>query len=278
MTLDAKHLRYLRLLGFDEPPSGVEGLRSLVVRQVCCVPFENISKLMMYGRERRARLTGLPEYLDGIEFHDFGGTCYTANPYFAQLLAALDYDVDLLAASMRTPNVHTCIRVRMEGKEYHVDVGYAAPFRQPIPLDRLPLEIHDGSDRYVVGRSEDGGELTIGAFSGRDRIHGYRVHDKPLTIDFFEQTILHSYLPSKTFMTCLRVARFSEQGSVHLRNCFLTINDGRDQTTRQLGKLSELEETFAGPLAMPRCPVREAVAVLEEQTQQSFFAGQPFVP
>lgn len=278
MTLDATHLRYLRLLGFETPPSGLHGLRSLVLRQVCRVPFENVSKLVIYGRERRGRVTTFVEYLDGIEHLDFGGTCYTANPYLVELLVELGYDADLLAASMRTPNVHTCIRVRLDGREYHVDVGYAAPFREPIPLDQLPVEIADGSERFVVGRSELNGELTVGAFSGRDRIHGYRVHNQPRTREFFEQTILDSYLPEKTFMSCLRVARFSEQGSVHLRNCLLTITDGRNQTTRQMKSLAELEEAFAGPLAMPRCPVRAAVAVLEGITQQSFFAGRPFVP
>ncbi len=278
MELSTEHVRYLRLLGCDTPPSGLDGLCQLVSRQVCRVPFENVSKLLLYGREQSGRITELSEYLDGIEYRDLGGTCYSANPYFAQLLAALAYDVHLLGATMSTPNVHTCMRVRVEGRAYHVDVGYGAPFRAPVPLDRLPVEIRDGTERFVLRRSEDTGEVTVGVFSGRDRLHGYRVHDEPRTFDFFRQTVLDSYLYGKTFMSCVRVARFTGEGSAHLRNCVLTVNEAGKQATRELRNMSELQAAFAGPLGMPRCPVHEAVAVLEQVTGQRFFDGHRFVP
>ena len=88
--LNDSHKRYLRILGFSAPPVGLSGLKELVFRQVCRVPFENVSKLLLFGREHRGRVTLLNEYLDGIENLDLGGTCYTANPYFAELLQACD--------------------------------------------------------------------------------------------------------------------------------------------------------------------------------------------
>jgi arylamine N-acetyltransferase len=271
VNLNEQHHRYLRLLGLDEPPNGLPGLRQLVMRQLCRVPFENVSKLLLFGRERQGRVTTLTEYLDGIEHHDLGGTCYTANPFFYQLLAALDYDVDLLGADMSTANVHTCIRVRLDGDEYHVDVGYAAPFRAPMRLRDLPIELRDGRLRYILGRSEEDGELTVGVYAGLDRIHGYRAHNQPRTPDFFRQTILDSYLPGKTFMTCLRISRFYEQGSVHLRDRVLTIESAQHLTERELHNMAELREAIEGPLAMPRCPIAEAVAVLEEVMGEPYF-------
>lgn len=227
---------------------------------------------MFYGRERCGRVTTLNEYLDGIEHHDLGGTCYTANPYFAEFLKAMGYDVDLLGATMSSPNVHTCIRVRLDGAVYHVDVGYAAPFRNPMRLDQLPLEVKDGSETYILGLSHENGEVTVGVYSGRDRVHGYRAHNQPRTPDFFRQTILDSYLPGKTFMSCLRIARFHENGSAHLRDRILTINTGKSQTQTELRCLAELQSALEGPLMMPRCPIREAIAFLENATAKPFFS------
>ena len=266
MHLSQEYSRYLRLLGFEVPPAGFDGLQQLVLRQVCRIPFENVSKLLLYSRERNGRVTTFSEYLDGIEHFDLGGTCYTANPYFAQLLAALGYDVDLWGASMMTPNVHTCIRVRLNGAEYHVDVGFAAPFRSPMRVDQLPAEIRDGSDKYIVSRSEETGEITVGVYSGRERTHGYRAHNTPRGADFFRQTIIDSYQPGKTFMVCLRVARYFERGSAHLRDGKLIVCDGEKQTITELRTLTDLKAAFEGPLRMPRCPFTEAVAVLEEMT------------
>ena len=98
------------------------------------------------------RPLSLDEFLDVIEFFDLGGTCHSCNPFMAGLLKSLDYDADLLGADMTDPDVHTCVRVRLNGAEYHVDLGYAAPFRSPICLDPLPHESAEGESRYIVDR------------------------------------------------------------------------------------------------------------------------------
>ena len=107
--------RYLRLLGIQGIPAGLAGLREIVARHLCRVPFENVSKLTLFGREGAGRVTTISEFLDGIENYDLGGTCYTNNPYLAELLQALGYDADLLGADMTKPDVHTVIRVRIDG-------------------------------------------------------------------------------------------------------------------------------------------------------------------
>src|ERR1035438_2674808 len=92
--------RYLRLLGIVGRPSGLDGLRTLVRWHLAAVPFENISKLLLVDRERTGRVTTLTEFLDGIEYSDLGGTCYTNNPYLTELLRDLGYDADLLGADI----------------------------------------------------------------------------------------------------------------------------------------------------------------------------------
>lgn len=272
MRLPEPYDRYLRLLGFGEPPSGLPGLRQLLSRHLSRVPFENVSKLLLFGRERAGRVTTLPEFLDGIEHRDLGGTCYTSNPYLMQLLLALGYDADLLSADMSTPHIHSCIRVRLDGVPYHVDVGYAAPFREPLRLDDIPHKVFDGDETYVLDRRPTE-ELAVDVFSNGARVHGYIAHNEPRTVEFFRQTILDSYLPGKTFMSCLRISRYWETGSVHLRDRILSVEACGKVRTTELKNMSELEAAIIGPLEMPRCPINHAVAVLEELKGQSFFAA-----
>src|ERR1039457_380613 len=149
--------RYLRLIGIAGHPAGLDGLRTLVRRHLSAVPFENMSKLLLWDREGAGRATTLPEFLDGVEYSDLGGTCYTNNPFLTDLLRELGYDADLLGADMNQPNVHTCIRVRIDSVAYHVDVGFAAPFREPIRLDRLPVPVEEGANRYVLAQDTASG-------------------------------------------------------------------------------------------------------------------------
>ena len=74
--------RYLAVLGVAHQEPTLDALRELVTAHLTHVPFENISKL--HNRKHHG-LTGLPSiqlYLDGIERHHFGGTCYANNFHF----------------------------------------------------------------------------------------------------------------------------------------------------------------------------------------------------
>jgi N-hydroxyarylamine O-acetyltransferase len=270
--------RYLRLLGFDHPLSGLEGLRQLVRRHVIRVPFENISKLLLIGRERKGRVTPLPEFLDGLERYDLGGTCYTSNPFLAELLGKMGYDADLLGCDMAHANVHTAIRVRVAGNEYHVDVGYGGPFYEPLPLAGLPHEMKQGRFRYVLDRGGDG-RLTMNVFKGEERVHGYAVNEAPREFAFFRDIILDSFRPAATFMTRLRVVRYFEDHSVELENSLVTCHRGSESRDMQVTSMKQLRGIFDDDFRMPRCPVEKALETLELLTGQSFFEmgeGNPF--
>jgi arylamine N-acetyltransferase len=255
--------RYLRVLGIDGTPSGLDGLRALVRAHVIRVPFENISKLLLFGRERNARALTLAEFLDGIEHHDLGGTCYSSNPFLAQLLRALGYDADLLGADMSEPNVHTCIRVRVDGFEYHVDAGYGSPFYEPMRLDALPHAIDWGRCRYVLEPSDRSGVLVMSHFEDGRRKHGYVVHPPARDPGFFLPIVISSFEPSRTFMRCIRIARFFDGYSVDLRDRLLTISRPGSSSDSRLDTAAELRDALDDVLRMPRCPVEEALAVYE---------------
>jgi len=270
-TLPQLYARYLRLLGVTLAPPGLDGLRNLVRRHLLLVPFENVSKLLLLAREGAGRPTTLSEFLDGIEDLDLGGTCYTSNPFLADLLRHLGYEADLLGADMSLPNIHTCIRVRLGNVPYHVDVGYGGPFREPLRLDRLPHEFTEGSLRYVLERNhaEDAYGMTV--FSGPDRVHGYVVHPPPRPLDFFHPVVRESFARGRTFMSCLRLVRIFDSHSVELRDRTLTVHRAGKTTQTELNSLAELKAAVAGTLAMPRCPIETAVEILEQLTGRRFF-------
>ena len=263
--------RYLQLLGFDQTPHGVEGLRQLVRRHVIRVPFENISKLLLVGRERRGRLTTLSEFLDGLERHDLGGTCYTSNLFLAELLRELGYEADLLGCDMTRANVHTAIRVRVDGSAYHVDVGYGGPFYQPLLLTDSPHEMRQGPYRYVLDRARDG-RLAMNVVTGEERVHGYLVNETPREREFFTSIILDSFRPEATFMTQLCVFRYFEDHAVQLQNNVVAHYLAGESSEIRISSMKQIREIFENQLCMPRCPVEEAMETLQQLTGQDFFA------
>jgi N-hydroxyarylamine O-acetyltransferase len=265
--------RYLRILGVDEFPSGLDGLRTIVLRHLLRVPFENISKLCLFGSEGAGRFVSIFEFLDRIEEQDLGGTCHACNPYLAELLGALGYDVDLLGADMPPRlNCHTCLRVRIESIAYHVDVGYGGPFREPIRMECLPHEIIEGSRRYVFDRSANDGRYEMSVFDGEKRVHGYMVNETPRTLDFFTPSMLNSFRPAASFLNCVRICRFYENHSFELLDRTLSTNRDGQTMEKELSSAAEWEGAVANELAMPRCPSDAAIQVLERVTGKPFFA------
>lgn len=266
--------RYLGLLGIADYPAGLSGLRTLVRRHLSAVPFENISKLLLYDRERTGRVSTLLEFLDGIEFLDLGGTCYTNNPFLTDLLRELGYDADLLGADMSQPNVHTCIRVRINSVAYHVDVGFAAPFREPIRLDRLPVQVEEGSNRYLLDRDTGGDGFRLSMFSGGEHSFDYVAHDPPRSRQFFDPVVLNSYELSSTFMQCLRISRVFAGYSLDLIDRKLCRHEAGKTSVTHLKTMDELKTAVQNQFGMPRCPIESAIAILDRLTGKPFFAGE----
>lgn len=268
--------RYLRILGIEGVPRGIEGLRGVVRRHVCRVPFENVSKLLLFRRERAGRPIRLEEFLDGIEYQDFGGTCYSSNPFLADLLRAAGYEAALFGADMSEPNVHTSIRVRLDGREYHVDAGYAAPFFEPLPLDALPIAVTSGGHRYVLDRTAAPGSCRLTMFVDGEPRHGYVVHPPERAAAFFAPAIVRSYDRDRTFMRVLRITRFFDDHAIEIRNTRLLRHSAGRTIERVLTGLPDLRRAVTSEFAMPRCQVEDAVAMLEELSGREFFGALPW--
>ena len=233
--------RYLRLLGVHKRKPGKGALYELVRAQMVKVPFENISKL--YYR-KHYNLQDLPDpelFLDGIEHFHFGGTCYSNNFFFYQLLANLGYQIKLCGADMLNPDVHLVSVVTLEQKEYLVDVGYAAPFITPLPRDLSTDHIISlGRDRYVLKPQDTKGRSRMELYRNGSLKHGYQVNPKPRQIKEFSQIIVDSFREDSTLMNALLVARFFPGRSRVLHNLTLIESQGTVSRSQILSSREEL--------------------------------------
>jgi arylamine N-acetyltransferase len=266
-TLPSKELihRYLRALGVTSRGPSAAALAELVAAHVMRVPFENISKLY---RRKHLGLTGLPSielYLEGIEHHHFGGTCYSNNFHFYALLASLGYQVKLCAADMKNPDVHIVIMVEVEGREYLVDGGYAAPFLSPLPRGLGEDYIVTlGRDRYVLKPQDEAGRSRLEMYKDGVLKHGYVAKPAPRKIEDFSAVIADSFRPSATFLNALLLARFYHDRSVVIHNLSVIESRGSEATIRSLGSREELIAEVERQFDMPGEVVSEAVSELHE--------------
>lgn len=255
--------RYLRLLGVPARPPGMAALAELVEAHLTRVPFENVSKLLHRG-DAAMRLPPLSRFLDGIERHHLGGTCYANNSSLNALLVHLGYDARLCGADMSKPDVHLVNIVRLDDREFLVDGGYGAPFLAPMPLDP-PQEhaIEQGGDRYVLRpRGPDGRSRMEQYRDGRLR-HGYTVNPAPRRIGEFAGVIADSFAPTATFMNVVMVARFFPGRSVVVRNLSLIESEGAARRVLPIEGREGLARVIEERLGIPRELVARAIEGIE---------------
>ncbi len=234
--------RYLHLLGVDPEFPSPEALARLVSAHLYHILFENVSKLYY---KKRLSFKGLPtfeQYLDGIEQYHFGGTCYANNYYLYRLLDYLGYRVKLCGADMKNPEVHLVNIVEVDHREFLVDMGYAAPFDQPIPRD-LPTDysiVRRGNDQYILKPQDATGHSEVELIRDGQSKHGYRINPAPRQIEEFFPVIDQSYRPEATFMNALLLTRFYPNRSRVIHNLTAIEMEGVESTTHRFADRDEL--------------------------------------
>jgi len=246
---------YLALLGLAPEPPTYDFLSRLVRAHLNRIPFENISKLLYSCREGLKGLPGLEKYLVGARTNHFGGTCYSNNHYLYLLLRYLGFDAELNGADMQNLDVHIVIRVTLEERQFFVDVGYAAPFLDPLPADlKSDFEVELGISRYVLRPRDTEGRSRMDLFRNGELTHSYLAKPIPRDISFFTPAIVDSYREHATFMNSLLLTRYSEEHSVVIYNYTLTEYNGRQATIHRIKDKHELfiaiEQYFGIPQAL----------------------------
>ena len=257
--------RFLQVVGVSREELSVEALTELVTAYMMRVPFENISKLYHKMKNGRHDLPTLDTYLDGIERYHFGGTCYSNNYYLHLLLKHLGYDVMLCGADMVDPDAHLVNIVSLDGREFLVDAGYAAPFLKPLPRDlREDYVITLGRDRYVLKPKDNHGRSRVELHRDGQLKHGYTVKPIPRQIGHFGRVIEDSYRPSATFMNALLLVRLYPNRSVVIHNLSVIESEGTDYHIHRLASKDELPAVVEKHFRIPHAIVSEAVGELGE--------------
>jgi N-hydroxyarylamine O-acetyltransferase len=253
--------RLLRVLGVQRQKPSIEALTEVVRAFAMRVPFENVSKLYY---KARYGLRGLPDsemYVDGIERYNFGGTCYPNNYHLHLLLAHLGYDVKLCGADMADPDVHLVNIASLDGREYLVDAGYAAPFLAPLPRDLdEDYEISLGRERYVLNHQDGNGISRLDLYRDGELTHGYTINPIPRKIDHFTDVIRDSFRDSATFMNSLLLVRLYPDRSTVIRNLSIIESKGSEYHVRRLSGKDEVPAAVEQYFSIPREIVSEAVA------------------
>ncbi|MFJ5993890.1 arylamine N-acetyltransferase [Streptomyces sp. NPDC092370] len=246
---------YLRRLGV-EPPAWptVDALRELHLRHLQTVPFENLS--IHLGEEIVLEEKRL---LDKVVGARRGGFCYELNGAFGALLAALGFDVALLAArvygdgeQLGIPNDHLALRVRtVDGGDWLADVGFGAHSHLPLAFGERGEQEDPGGTFRIVEAGPDaagvrGGHGTAEAADldvSRGGRPQYRLEVRPRALDdFVAGAWWHSTSPVSHFTRSPVCSRVTEDGgriTLSGRRLTVTAADGtRDE--RELGADEEV--------------------------------------
>ncbi|MDQ0713321.1 N-hydroxyarylamine O-acetyltransferase [Streptomyces luteogriseus] len=216
---------YLRRLGAEHPAwPTVDALRELHLRHLRTVPFENLS--IHLGEEIVLEEKRL---LDKVVGARRGGFCYELNGSFGALLAALGYDVALLAARvygdegrLGIPYDHLALRVRtVDGGDWLADVGFGAHSHLPLAFGDRGEQKDPGGTFRIVEAGPDaagvrGGHGTVEAADldvFRDGRAQYRLEVRPRVLgDFVAGAWWHSTSSVSHFTRSLVCSRVTEDG------------------------------------------------------------------
>ncbi|MFF0016985.1 arylamine N-acetyltransferase [Streptomyces sp. NPDC005374] len=221
---------YLRRLGVRHPARPTaEVLRELHLRHLQTVPFENLS--VHLGEEIVLEEKRLVDKVVGA---GRGGFCYELNGAFGGLLAAIGFDVSLLAGRvygdegrLGIPYDHLALRVRtVDGGEWLADVGFGAHSHYPLAFGVRDeqedpggtFRILDAGPDAAAVRSEGGAVKKGGGdIADVDVVVGgrsqYRLEMRPRVLgDFVAGAWWHSTSPASHFTQSLVCSRVTEDG------------------------------------------------------------------
>ncbi|MGW4567133.1 arylamine N-acetyltransferase family protein [Streptomyces sp. NPDC004561] len=214
---------YLRRLGAARPARATgEALRELHLRHLRTVPFENLS--IHLGEEIVLEEKRL---LDKVTVARRGGFCYELNGAFGALLAALGYEVELLAARvygeegrLGIPYDHLALRVRtVDGDLWLADVGFGAHSHHPLAYAERGEQADPGGAFRVAEAGPDAAGVRGGGPAAgdldviRDGHPQYRLEARPRVLaDFAAGAWWHSTSPLSHFTRSLVCSRVTEDG------------------------------------------------------------------
>jgi arylamine N-acetyltransferase len=165
---------------------------------------------------------------------------------------------------MKNPDVHLISIVIIDEREYIVDCGYAAPFLKPLPtwlMEDYIIKI--GNEKYLVKPKDEKGRTKVEQYYNGELHHWYTANPQPRKIEEFSKVIKDSYAEDAIFMNTLRITRFSENGSIALKNIMITENTGTKYSTIEISR-KDIPQIIQQKFGMPADIVKKAITNLKE--------------
>jgi arylamine N-acetyltransferase len=164
---------------------------------------------------------------------------------------------------MTNPDVHMVNIVSIENKDYLVDVGYAAPFFYPIPLDlNKEYKISLGADEYVLIPKSLKGYSELKMFRNGCIKHGYCVKPNARSISEFETVIKDSFRESATFLNAILLVRFGWKSSIRIHNFSLIESHDQNSKKIEIKNKEELIDNIFRYFAIPKEIIAESIGLI----------------
>ncbi len=239
--------KYLSLLGVEKKEPDYQYLQQLAETHLHRVPFEIISKFYYFSNKNQNDLIpSKEEYLQNFLEKGWGGNCYILNIHFGKLLEDLGFDVNIVRA--RGGNSHLALMVTFDNQSYYTDVGYMAPFFEPLLLINEPYIVRCGEEIIIKQLSRK--EFLIDRRTGGQSFVTKTIEWYPVILDSFNGDILHSHRDEddNPFMRRITAAIFKKRVSYTLMNSKIIVKSDKNISVRDFDNknewLGEVESTF----------------------------------
>lgn len=262
-------IQLLKILKLEAAKPTFEFFRLVIERYQRFIPYENLSKLIRY-KTHGPSLPSFAEYVQEITDHGHGGTCFTQNIYAHELLISLGFDVVLQGRWLDGKMLHPNLRVKIDGKNYFVDLGNMTPFSGPFILDaRQSVTQQIGLQNYIFTPREDSVSSNLQIFRDGKMIREIESTGPTPNSDQLAKGLTETFDPSALFMNHLVAHKVFKDLSAGIWDRSFYRERGRAREVTELKSVIELKAAFA-QLDMPRARVDEALSVLGENGKSLF--------
>jgi N-hydroxyarylamine O-acetyltransferase len=233
---------YLARVEHPRLPPTADALRSLHEAHVRTIPFENVDVVL--GTHRGI---GLQAVTDKLVRRRRGGYCFEHALLFAAVAEQLGYGVSRLISRVQPhragPRTHMSLKVRADGSDYLVDVGFGSGLLTTMPL-RDGTVVDQGGWKHRLTRQDRTWTLAKQTARGWEPQHAFDENDEQRPIDY---EVAHHYVsthPGSPFTHQLIVMRLEPGLGRRLIGNTLTVEhaDGRLEQTPV--PLEQLEDTL----------------------------------
>ncbi|GEK58862.1 hypothetical protein CHL76_05055 [Marinococcus halophilus] len=267
---------YLHILKLKIEQPNVRFLTKLIRSHLQQFPFENVGKLIEAEEKTEASaLMSVESFLYQRQVYQMGGTCYTLNVHFYQLLQELGFSARLIYLN----EDHVSIRVETNQpglSPYFVDVGTTAPLFEPIPLRKATesSKKFDGEQLLFHYQKESGLYRYIRMKDGKQADESWAFNPEVEAEEAaLQNKVYKSYGSDAPYMNQLRLQLWLPEKYMllSLKNNKLIARKASGATvTKYIHGFPALEQVVRHDFHLPYLPVCQAAARLEERTSWAF--------